>query len=195
MSKLSRILVAAASLALLLLFVFPLWRIRLEAPQYPEGLGMHISVHAITGEEPHDLQNINQLNHYVGMKPIRAEGFPELRWMPWIVGFLALTGLATAAAGRRSLLYAWAALFLAFAVVGMFDFWRWEQAYGHELDPLAIIKIPGMSYDPPLLGRKTLLNFTATSLPALGGWIAIAAGAIAAATALRELVSRRPREA
>src|SRR5690606_41933910 len=34
-----RLAIAVASLALLAVFVAPLWRIDLEAPQYPEGLG------------------------------------------------------------------------------------------------------------------------------------------------------------
>ena len=57
----------------------------------------------------------------------------------------------------------------------MYDFYKWEYDYGHDLDPTAAIKIPGMSYQPPLIGTKQLLNFTATSWPASGGWLAIVA--------------------
>jgi copper chaperone NosL len=35
----------------------------------------------------------------------------------------------------------------------------------------ASIKIPGMTYQPPLIGSKQLLNFTATSMPDIGGWV------------------------
>jgi len=38
----SRVLLATAALALGLSLLFPLWRVSLTAPQYPEGLGMHI---------------------------------------------------------------------------------------------------------------------------------------------------------
>ena len=175
MPKLSRILVALSGLLLLSLFVLPLWRIELVAPQYPEGLGMRIHIDSIAGLKPNDLQNINGLNHYIGMKEIRPDSIPELRIMPWIVGALAASALLVAAAGRRRILYAWVALFAAVGVAGLVDFWRWEYDYGHNLDDArAIIKIPGMSYQPPLIGSKQLLNFVAESWPDWGG---VAAGA------------------
>jgi copper chaperone NosL len=162
-------LLAIAAVLLLGVFVFPLWRIELVAPQYPEGLGMLIRVDAVTGIKPNDLANINGLNHYIGMKPIEPDAIPELRMMPWIVVGLAAFGLVAAAAGRRPLVGAWLAGFVALAVVGLIDFWRWEYDYGHNLDfEHAIIKVPGMTYQPPLIGTKQLLNFTATSWPALG---------------------------
>ena len=59
---------------------------------------------------------------------------------------------------------------------GLVDFWHWEYDYGHRLDfEHAIIKIPGMSYQPPLIGVKQLLNFTAVSWPDVGGWLAFSA--------------------
>ena len=76
MTKLSRTLLAVASVMLLGVFAFPLWRINLIAPQYPEGLGMLIRVNTVTGIKPNDLANINGLNHYIGMKPIEADAIP-----------------------------------------------------------------------------------------------------------------------
>jgi copper chaperone NosL len=158
---------------LLGVYVFPLWRIDLIAPQYPEGLGMLIRVNAVSGIKPNDLDNINGLNHYIGMKAINAEAIPELRFMPWIVATLVVTGLATAALGKRRLLYTWVGLFGAVAIAGLIDFWRWEYDYGHNLDMThAIIKVPGMTYQPPLIGSRQLLNFTATSWPSFGGVLA-----------------------
>jgi len=173
MSRRSRILFAVASLLLLTTFVAPLWHIDLKAPQYPEGLGMYIWSNQITGQKPHDLDNINRLNHYIGMKEILPEAIPELRWMPQIIGVLVVTGLLVAGWGRRVGLYVWTSLFLIAALVGLADFWRWNYDYGHNLKPDAAIKIPGMSYQPPLIGTKQLLNFRTTALPALAGWIAI----------------------
>lgn len=170
MTNRSRITLAVASLVLCLAYVFPIWKIDLEAPQYPEGLGMYIWVHTVTGQQPNDLDNINNLNHYIGMKRIEPDAIPELRMMPWIIGALALFGLVTVATGKKRLLYAWVAVFFVVAVVGLVDFYLWEYDYGHNLDQeKAIIKIPGMSYQPPLIGSKQLLNFTAHSWPALGG--------------------------
>jgi copper chaperone NosL len=173
MPALSRILVVISSLLLIGLFVFPLWHVRLTAPQYPEGLGMNIRINTVEGATETDLDNINGLNHYIGMKRIDPNTIPELKFMPWIVGALILSGLAVAAVARRRILYVWMAGFLTLGVIGLIDFWRWEYDYGHNLDAAtAIIKIPGMSYQPPLIGTKQLLNFQAVSLPAAGGILA-----------------------
>lgn len=181
MSRSSRWLLALAALLLLTTYVAPLWHIALQAPQYPEGLGMYIWSNQITGEKPQDLNSINGLNHYIGMKPIVPESIPELKLMPPLVAGLVVLGLAAAAWGRRAGLVAWTGLFLAGALAGLADFWRWGYDYGHDLNPEAAIKIPGMSYQPPLIGTKQLLNFRATSLPALGGWMAILSLGIAIA--------------
>jgi copper chaperone NosL len=187
MSPSSRLWLAVAALSLVLIYWLPLWHVGLTAPQYPEGLGMYIGVNRIVGVKLHDLQSINNLNHYIGMKQITPADFPELRFMPWLVAGLIGVGLLAALAGRRRLLHAWVALFAAGAAAGLADFYRWGYDYGHNLDPQAIIKIPGMSYQPPLLGSKQLLNFYATSWPASGGWIVIAALGVGVVLLLREV--------
>jgi copper chaperone NosL len=167
------------------LFVTPLWSVRLVAPQYPEGIGMLIRLNNVVGMKEHDLRNINSLNHYIGMKPIEPDAIPELQYMPWIAAGLIAAGILVAAAGRRRLLVTWTAVFALLGAAGIYDFWRWSYDYGHNLDvENAIIVVPGMTYQPPLLGTKQLLNFTATSLPAAGGLLAgvsfaLALGAIA----------------
>ena len=179
MIRLSRWVVAAASMALLAVFVTPLWRIDLIAPQYPEGIGLRIWIDKITGFKPNDLNSLNGLNHYIGMRAIVPESIPELHLMPQLLAGAIVAGLLVALIGRRPVLYVWAALFTLGAVAGLAVFWKWGYEYGHELDPHAAIKVPGMSYQPPLIGSKELLNFHATSWPALGGWMAIlAVGAV-----------------
>lgn len=155
------------------MFVFPLWQIQLSAPQYPEGLGMYIHVHTIEGATEFDLDKINNLNHYIGMKPIDAASIPELRFMPWLVGALVVGGLAAALRGTRRALVTWLVAFALLGAAGLADFWRWGYDYGHDLDAEhAIIEVPGMSYQPPLIGTKQLLNFRASSWPAMGGVLA-----------------------
>lgn len=192
MSRSSRILLASASLGLLLVLLFPIWTIRLQAPQYPEGLGLHIRATTIDGVSPNDLQNINGLNHYIGMKRIEPDAIPELKIMPWILVALSAFGLAVAFTGRRWALFVWFGVLLIAATGGLVDFWMWEYDYGHNLDQEnAIIKVPGMHYQPPLIGSRKLLNFVAHSWPGIGGWIAFVCTAIGAAVVIRE----RPRRA
>lgn len=173
MTRYSRLAVALASVLLLVLFVMPLWWIILDAPQYPEGLGLFIWINQITGQNPHDLKTINGLNHYIGMKIITPESIPELRIMPYMVWALILLGLATAWSGRRRMLIIFLAVFLGILLAGLVDFYLWEYDYGHNLNPAAAIKVPGMSYQPPLIGTKQLLNMRTTSIPHVGGLVAI----------------------
>ena len=186
MTKLSRAVLAAASLALGLLYITPLWRIQLVAPQYPEGLGIRIWVDRIVGAQPQDLNSINDLNHYIGMRAIEPDAIPELRYMPWILAGLIVAGLLAALLGRRWAVRTWLGLLVGGAAAGLADFWKWGYDYGHNLNPRAAIKVPGMSYQPPVVGVKQLLNFQATSWPDLGAWIAFAAVAVAAWILWRE---------
>jgi hypothetical protein len=169
MSKLSRLLVLLASALVLVALVTPLWRIRLLAPQYPEGLGMDIHAGSVVGAREHDLQSINSLNHYIGMKAIEPDEIAELRFIPWCIAGLAVFGLGVAATGRRWMAIGWLVSFAILGVVALSDFYHWEYEYGHDLDSVhAIIKVPGMTYQPPLIGSKQLLNFTAISWPTTG---------------------------
>ena len=182
MTRRIRWIVGVAALAMSAAYALPLWRIALIAPQYPEGLGMLIRVNTIDGFKEGDLQSINGLNHYIGMKAIEPDSIPELRWMPLILGVLIVTGVGVAVWGRRGPFLAWAVVLALVLLAGVGDFWKWGYEYGHDLSPTAIIKVPGMTYQPPLIGPKKLLNFTATSWPGLGGWILIvAAGTVAGA--------------
>jgi len=168
MEKRFRVLIVIASLMFVFTFLFPLWNINLKAPQYPEGLGLKIWSHQITGLKEHDLKTINDLNHYIGMQRITPESIKELKIMPFILGFLILFGLVAAFYKNTALVKVWIALILILGIIGLYDFYMWEYNYGHNLSPDAPIKIPGMVYQPPLIGTKQLLNITATSIPGLG---------------------------
>jgi copper chaperone NosL len=170
MSITSRILIGIGSLAMGIMFFVPAWSIYLIAPQYPEGLSMQIWLHKITGQ----VEIINGLNHYIGMKHIKAEMFPEFKFLVYILGFFILFGLAVAISGHRKLLLAYLALSVAGGVAALVDFYLWGYDYGHNLDPSAAIRVPGLSYQPPLIGHKKLLNFDAYSYPDTGGWVIVA---------------------
>src|SRR5262245_64573375 len=115
MSLRSRVLLAIASAILLFARSLPLWRIQLVAPQYPEGLGMEIRANTVRGAKEHDLENINKLNHYIGMRPIEPAAIAELRVIPWLIVGLAAVAMGVAVAGRRRFVSAW---LVAFAVTG-----------------------------------------------------------------------------
>jgi copper chaperone NosL len=175
LKPISRALVAIAALLMISAYFVPLWQILMWAPQYPEGLEMDIWINNITG----DVKIISALNHYIGMKHIEVQMFPEFTYMVYIVGFLIAFGLITALVNKRFILWAFVVLLTATGIAALVDFWLWGYDYGHNLDPTAAIIVPGMSYQPPLIGTKQLLNFTAFSGPDIGGWIFLVSALLA----------------
>jgi copper chaperone NosL len=178
LKPISRALVALAALLMVSAYFVPLWQILMWAPQYPEGLEMDIWINNITG----DVKIISALNHYIGMKHIEVEMFPEFTYMVYIVGFLIAFGLITVLINKRIVLWLFVILLAATGVAALVDFWLWGYDYGHNLDPTAAIVVPGMTYQPPLWGTKQLLNFTAFSGPDIGGWLFMASALIAMGT-------------
>jgi copper chaperone NosL len=169
-----RFLLIICGLALVAVLYVPLWRIDLDAPQYPEGLRLLIYPNKLTG----NVDIINGLNHYIGMKTLHTADFFEFTILPYIIGFFALLFVVTGVVASRRLLYFLFVLFVSFGVLAMYDFWRWEYNYGHNLNPDAAIIVPGMAYQPPLIGFKQLLNFGAYSIPDKGGWIFVSVGVL-----------------
>lgn len=173
-----RLLLGLGAVLLLATYRVPVWRIDLFAPQYPEGLQMTIWLDHLSG----NVDSINGLNHYIGMRSIDEAMFPEFKVLPYMVGVLAGWGLLAAALGRRWLVGVWLTALLVFLAAALVDFYRWGYDYGHNLDEHAAIRIEGMTYQPPLIGYKQLLNFEAYSLPSYGAYL------IAGATLLAALV-------
>ncbi len=175
LSWLARILIALGGLAMIFSFYVPVWSISLDAPQYPEGLELKIWVNKLSG----NLDQINGLNHYIGMKPILESNFKEFAVMPYLVIAMIAISLLTAIFNRRFLLWIYVVYMIICGIWGSYDFWKWEYDYGHNLNDHAAIKVPGMAYQPPLFGYKQLLNFLAGSFPDTGGYLIIVPGFIA----------------
>ncbi len=156
------------------LFVLPLWNISLEAPQYPEAIGMNIHVNKIVAMNPNDIKNINIMNHYVGMKDI-PEMLPEFKIFPYVVIGMMLLGLLIGFKLNYRWYLVWFILICLVGAAGMYDFYLWEYDYGHTLKETAAIKFKNpdgtpLAYQPPLLGTKTILNFVAHSYPRSGAY-------------------------
>jgi hypothetical protein len=179
MKKTSNKLMVLAALLPLLLFVFPLWNITLEAPQYPTPLGMDIYINDFADANPHDIKNINLMNHYVGMKYI-PDAIPEFKIFPIGIIITTVLGLVIGLKANYKWFLYWFIMMVLVSAAGMYDFYLWEHDYGHNLDPKAIMKFTNpdgsvMGFQPPLFGSKDILNFKAHSYPQLGAF-ALAAG-------------------
>jgi hypothetical protein len=163
-----RRLILLAALVLLPVFflpVLPIWHMRMVAPQYREGLMLHIYTNAIKG----DVAKINILNHYVGMKAITSEDFKEFGYMPQLLTFLGVMALLAAITGRRWLAIAGWLAFTAFAGVMFWDYVQWLYRYGHDLDPRAAIRL--QAFMPPVIGYQRMANFRVWSYPGIGTWL------------------------
>ncbi len=108
------------------------------------------------------------------LKPLGSSLPAAVLGIGFFIGFFLLVALLN----KKKWFYTAFFLFVAFGVIAMVDFWRWEYNYGHDLNPTAAIIVPGMAYQPPLIGYKQLLNFAAYSIPDMGGWIFIGCGAL-----------------
>lgn len=186
-AKSSRLALLLCGLLLIPVLFTPIWRIDLSAPQYPEGLTLLIYANKLAG----NVDIINGLNHYIGMKTLHADDFVEFKVLSGVILFFAALFILSALIAKRKIMNAAFILFVLFGVIAMVDFWRWEYDYGHNLDPNAAIIVPGMAYQPPLIGFKQLLNFGAYSVPAVGGWLFIVSGLVLLLTVIKEWKSEK----
>lgn len=180
--KKASLLMIIGPLLLLGLYVFPLWNIVLGAPQYPDPLGMNIHINGLQGVNEFDIQNIDGLNHYIGMHTLpKAEEMWEFSAFPVVIGIMIALGVLVGILGYLNKVsykwfIGWFLLMSVLGILGMYDFNLWLIDYGTNLDPNAIMKLTNpdgtpMTYKPPLLGHVKMLNFDVTSMPAAGGWL------------------------
>lgn len=164
MTKKEKIIFIIGLTLISLSLFFPLWRIELYAPQYPEGLFMDIHSSKITG----DVDQINILNHYVGMQYIVPDEVPELKVMPYALSLVVILGIVVLFFKTKFIPRIWFFLSTLLCTYGLYDFYMWGYRYGHELSPDAPIKVPGLSYQPPFIGYQKILNIEAYSIPITG---------------------------
>ncbi|MBK5224167.1 MAG: right-handed parallel beta-helix repeat-containing protein [Acidimicrobiia bacterium] len=162
----------AATALLLSSLVTPLWQARLAAPQYPGGLVMRAHGGKVTG----DVSEINNLNHYVGMRPFDAKDIPELQlWAPTVAVGVLLVLVACFARRRGVARLAKAALWvIPVGVLGDIQLRLWQ--YGHDLYPDAALRIE--EFTPWVLGYTRVWNFRTTATPGLGLVAVVLAAAI-----------------
>jgi copper chaperone NosL len=150
-------------------YLFSLYDMTMFAPQYPDGLRLHIYSYKLDGGNGgQDVKEINVLNHYIGMKDLSTDEFTEFKWIPFVVGALGLLFLRTAVHGKMAHLVDVLVLYLYFGAFALWSFTYKMYWYGHHLAPTASVKIP--SFTPPLFGYKKLANFEVYAYPGLGSY-------------------------
>jgi hypothetical protein len=159
-----RLLVLAAALLLVAVYIFPLWNLTMFAPQYPEGLRLDIySYKLVGGNGGQDIPEINILNHYIGMRDLATDDFTEFKWLPFAVGALGLLYLRAAVMGTLGGLLDVLVLNVYFSAFALWSFGYKMYVYGHNLAPTAAVKVA--PFMPPMFGAKQLANFEVYSYP------------------------------
>lgn len=167
----SRLLIVLAAALLIPTFFLPLWNMTLYSNQFPDGLRLHIYSHQLEGEKTvdrDDLMEINSLNHYIGMRPLREDDFTEFKWIPFVIGGVILLALRVVVLGKMSKLVDLFVLFTYFGLFSLWSFYHKLYLYGHELDKTAAVKVP--PFTPPMFGHETMANFEVYSYPGVGSW-------------------------
>jgi copper chaperone NosL len=187
----ARLALVALVIPLVLVFTQPLWKISMKAPQYPKGLSMEIYGHKVDGgHDGKDINEINTLNHYIGMKKIDRQELSDLDWIPFALGLLVILTLRCAAIGNVRALVD---LMVITGYIAVFAFGRFIYklyVYGHTLDPEAPFKMK--PFTPAIFGSKQVANFTTTSMPQLGSILmGVFVSGVAAITVWHLIVGRR----
>lgn len=170
----------AASMAAVLLVAsafLPLWRMELIAPQYPKGLVLYAYGYKFADSQPSDdydeIREINTLNHYIGMKPLK-----EVTEMKLFIPGLAALVAATVAASVISWQRKWLRLLViagywTFPLFFIADLQYWLYDYGHTMNPDAPLDLE--PFTPKVLGETRVWNFHTDNTFSSGFYLLVAA--------------------
>lgn len=169
------ILMLTAAVVLFISTFFPYWHMDMDAPQYPRGLEMTVFVNHVEG----DIQEVDTLNHYIGMKPLSEAG--ELERSLAIIAIGALVLLVISAIfihNPCALLLTWPVLL--YPAIFLFDLWFWMQNFGMNLDESAPLSNIIEPFVPPLIGEGKIAQFTTYATWESGLWMSMGASVLIA---------------
>ncbi len=151
-----------------LVYVVPIWYIEMTGRQFIEPLSIYIWVHKITGGADFDIYTINDFNHYIGMKKIKPDSIPELRYMPFVLAYMIGGALFTLLYRKLYMIILGIINIFLVGAAGLYDFYQWLHDYGTDLDKTAPLYDQSIDFQPPLFACKDILNVTTCSWPYFG---------------------------
>lgn len=164
---------AAAAILLVISILQPYWQLTLHAPQYPKGLTVTAYVNRLEG----DVQEIDGLNHYIGMRPLNEAATFERTISIYGIVVLALLIVAAVYVHNR-----WAAFLalpaLLMPAIFLLDLQYWLANFGQNLDPKAPLSSSIKPFVPPVLGEGKIAQFSTVAEPGTGLWLAVAASVL-----------------
>lgn len=170
----------AGAAALFYTMTLPWWSIILYAPQYPQGLKATTYLTRMTG----DVNEINTLNHYIGMMPLDQSAPMERRIAPYAVS--AAAALTVVSALTRGVV-AWLLRLplMSFPLFFVADLNYWLYYAGHHLDPGAPLSGAIGAFTPRFLGSGRIAQFSTSATLESGFFLALGAAVLVLAVSLR----------
>lgn len=177
---------ALAGVLLLLSLALPYWSLTLHAPQYPGGLGATIFTTHIDG----DIDEIDSLNHYIGMMKLGDAARLERRMAPIAITAMALLALlATLVRSRWGILLELPVS--GFPIVFAANLYYWLHRAGHELDPHAALSSSVKPFTPAILGVGKVGQFSTSAMFEPGFFLALLAAGLVITSAYFRLKGER----
>lgn len=157
------VFLSLARMALLISLFLPYWRMTLNAPQYPEGLHVVSYINRLTG----DVGEIDELNHYIGMRKLdEAARFEKS------VAIMAVIALILMVEGAVHVHTKWALLLtlpaILFPALFLIDLHWWLVNFGQHLDPHAPLSNAIKPFSPKVIGTSSIGQFKTVAMPGLG---------------------------
>ncbi|MDX1688466.1 MAG: hypothetical protein R3248_10825 [Candidatus Promineifilaceae bacterium] len=162
------VFLALAAFCLIVSIFQPYWRMKLLAPQYPGGLEVQVYVNQMTG----DVQEIDGLNHYIGMRPLGEAAQLERSLSIYAISVLSL--LIVAAIWVHTKYAALLALpALLYPAIFLADMYFWMRNFGLNLDPTAALSGAIDPFVPPILGEGIVGQFRTVANVDSGFYLAL----------------------
>ena len=156
-------LLLVARILLLVSLFLPYWQMDLVAPQYPDNLHLTAYVNQLTG----DVEEIDGLNHYIGMRSLHEAAQIERTVGVYVmIFFVVMLELASFIHSRWTVLLVIPVMF--FPLVFLLDLHLWMSHFGQNLDPHAPLSNAVEPFVPPVLGTGMVGQFKTVAWPGVG---------------------------
>lgn len=146
-------------------FFFPFWRIVLIGRPY-NNIGVDLYLNKIDSLNNFDIDTINTLNHYVGMKPINfLEFLLELKFIFFLFIFIFIFLILN---------YFLKSNFISFICIYLYIFFffscfsfliNFSEFFGKIINKDAVLYVNNFNYSFPYIGCKKILNMISNSFP------------------------------
>ncbi len=180
------LIIGAAALMIVSIFL-PYWNIVLRAPQYPKGLSVDVFVNRM--EDERAVQEVDGLNHYIGMIKLTDAGTFERLISVYAIAFFAVLAIASLFMSGK-----WRTIarlpVIVYPIIFVVDLFAWLYYAGHTLDDSAALSSSIDEFTPKIVGEGTIGQFSTEAMFQAGFWLA---GIAALLTLAAVILDRRRR--